>query len=147
MKFKNVKKKIYKKEKSPSNSRSITEQSKFFFFRINSADFLRFGGWTLKLFVFLVFVVAVIVVSYDLQRNIQMKEIIDSEREVLTKSLIFWEDFMATHNNYGDAYFQASILEYRLGNIPKAKEYMEKGLTIDPSSADGRKLEQFLKSK
>jgi hypothetical protein len=147
MKFKNVKKKIYKKEKSPSNSRNITEQSKFSFLKINSADLLRFGGWTLKLFVFLVFIVAVIIVGYDLQRNIQMKEVVDSEREVLTKNLIFWEDFIATHSDYGDAYFQASVLEYKLGNVAKAKEYTEKGLGINPFSSDGRKLEQFLKSR
>lgn len=137
MKFKNIKKKVYEKEKSPSNSRSISEQ----------IDFLKLGSWVLKFFVFLVFAIAIIVIGYDLQRNIQMKEIVDSKRDNLMKNLYFWESFIATHKDYADAYFQVAILEYRLGDVLKAREYLEKGLVVNPSSVDGRKLERFFGSK
>jgi len=146
MKFKNIKKKA-KKKKSPSNSRSITEHSKFSFPTINSAKLLKLYGGVLKVFVFLVFAAAIIVVGLDFQKNMQIKQNIDFQRETLSHSLIFWENFMTKHQNYGDAYFQASILEYKLGNTPKAKMYAEKGLSLNPSSKDGRGLEQFLTNK
>jgi hypothetical protein len=63
----------------------------------------------------------------------------------LENDLIFWQDFIAKHDNFRDAYFQASILEYKLGDITKAKMYNEKGLTLDPNSTDGRKIENLLK--
>ena len=146
MKFRNIKKKT-KKEKSPSNSRTITEHFWLSFPKINSAKLLKLYGGVLKIFVVLIFMVAVVIVGFDFQKNLQIKQNIDSQRETLTRDLNFWENFIAKHKNYRDAYFQASILEYRLGNISKAKMYTEKGLSLDPSSADGKKMEQFLVNK
>lgn len=148
MKFKNVKKKSPpsggRKTKFPSNSRSITESIKFSFPKFNSVELLKLYGGTLKFFVVFIFIVAVIVVGLDLKSNLQVKRETDSQREVLNRDLKFWEDFISKNRNYRDAYFQASILEYRLGNTSKAKIYVEKGLALDPNSTDGQKLEKFL---
>lgn len=80
----------------------------------------------------------------DLQKNLALKENIDSQRQSLTKELKFWEDAISKHKDYRDAYFQASVLEYKLGNSSKAKMYVEKGLSLDPNSEDGRKIEELL---
>jgi len=146
MKFKNIKKKIYIK-KSPSNSRTIAEHSKFYFPKVNSIKLIKLYGGALKIFVAAIFVVAAIVVGYDLKNNLQIKQSIDSQREILAHDLNFWENFLSAHKNYRDAYFQASILEYRLGDKSKAKMYLEKGLSLDPPSIDGGKLEQFFADK
>lgn len=138
MKFKNIKKIPpvgVKKNQSPSNSRSITER------------LLKLYGETLKIFVVFIFIVAVVIIGYDFQKNLQIKQNIDSQKEVVIRDLNFWEDFISKHQNYPDAYFQASILEYRLGNTPKAKTYAERGLVLNPNSEDGKKLEQFLVNK
>jgi len=79
-----------------------------------------------------------------LSGNIQAKQAIDLERKVLTKDLKFWENFIAKHKDYSDAYLQASILEYKLGNSSKEKEYLKKGLSLDPNSENGKKIEEFL---
>lgn len=151
MKFKNIKKKTYKK-KSPSNSRTIPESKgkssfKFSFPKINHITLIKAYGGVLKVFVVFIFIVAVVVVGYDLRNNLQMKQSIDSQRETLTKDLSFWEDFISKHKDYRDAYFQASILEYKLGNANKAKIYAEKGLSLDPNSEDGKRLQKFLANK
>jgi len=86
-------------------------------------------------------------VGLDFQNNLQIKQNIDSQREVMDRDLNFWKDFISKHQNYRDAYFQASILEYRLGDTSKAKMYVEKGLSLDPNSKNGRKIEEFLKNK
>lgn len=130
MKFKNVKKK--KKEKSPSNSRAISE------------TFIKIYRLSLKIFIVFIFLLAIIVVGLDLNANLQAKQAIDLEREELTKDLKFWESFIAKHQDYKDAYFQASILEYKLGDKAKAKMYVEKGLSLDPNSKDGKKIEELL---
>lgn len=145
MKFKNIKKKLYKK-KSPSNSRAITESKsfKFAFPKISSFKLLKLYKGALKIFVIFTFVITAVIVGLDLQNNLQMKKDIDSQREILIKELSFWEDFISEHQNYRDAYFQASILEYKLGNALKAKEYVGKGLALDPNSQEGKKIEKFL---
>lgn len=145
MKFKNIKKKKYIK-KSPSNSRTITESKsfKFAFPKISSFKLLKLYKGALKIFVIFTFVITAVIVGLDLQNNLQMKKNIDSQREILINELSFWEDFISEHQNYRDAYFQASILEYRLGNALKAKEYVGKGLALDPNSQEGKKIEKFL---
>lgn len=144
MKFKNIKKKKYKK--SPSNSRIITEPKDFTlsFPKIDSAKLLKLYGGALKIFVVFVFIVAVVIVGLDLQKNLQAKQDIDFQRENLVKELKFWEGFISKQQNYPDAYFQASILEYRLGNTSQAKKYLEEGFLLDPNSENGRKIEEFL---
>lgn len=146
MKFKNIKKKIYKK-KSPSNSRRLTESFKFSLPKINNALLLIVYRRALKIFVALLFVVAAIVVGLDLQKNLQIAQDIDFQRSILSRDLKFWEDFISKNQNYRDAYFQASVLEYKLGDISKAKMYVEKGLVLDPNSENGKKLEKFFVNK
>lgn len=133
MKFKNTKKEA-KKQKSPSNSRIIPDPTLL----------IKIYRGTLKVFVILSFILVVVIVGLDLDTNVKVKQAIDLEREKLTKELLFWEDFIAEHEDYRDAYFQASILEYKLGNSPKAKMYVEKGLALDPNSQEGRKIEELL---
>lgn len=135
------------KNQFPSNPRIINESSRFSFPEINSVKLFKIYGGVLKFFVFFIFIVAVIVVALDLKNNLQVKQEIDSQREVLNRDLNFWEDFISKHQNYPDAYFQASILEYKLGNISKSKIYAERGLALDPNSEDGKKLEKFLVNK
>jgi hypothetical protein len=101
----------------------------------------------LKVLVALVFVVAAAVVGFDFKNNLQTTKNIASQRSVLLKDLAFWESFISKQNNFPNAYFQASVLEYRLGDISKAKVDVEKGLILDPNSVDGRKIEEFLKNK
>ena len=142
MKFKSIRKEA-KKKKSPSNSRTIPA-FKLSFPKITSATFLRTYRVALKIFIIIIFILAVVIVGLDLDANIKAKQEIDLEREKLTNELMFWENFIVEHQNYKDAYFQASVLEFKLGNTSKARMYVEKGLALDSNSQDGRKIEEFL---
>lgn len=149
MKFKNIKKKVYLK-KSPSNSRSIPAKLsflKFSFPKINYAILFKTYRGALKAFVATIFIIAAVIVGIDFQKNLQLKQNIDSQREIVNHGLNFWKDFIIKHQNYPDAYFQLSALEYRLGDISNAKMYLEKGLFLDPNSVNGRKIEQLLVNK
>lgn len=150
MKFKDIKKKL-NNLKFPSNSRSIPAFVKTsagkpgpFKFKLSSAMVLKIYRGSLKVFIAFIFILTAIVVGLDLQDNLRIKKEIASQRESLQNDLYFWESFIQEHENYIDAYFQASILEYKLGSTSKAKMYVEKGLLLDPNSEDGRKIEEFL---
>ncbi len=156
MKFKNIKKKASSKGgsalggksvKSPSNFRTITETSIFSFPKITSLALYRIYRGSLKAFIVIIFLLAVFSVGIDLQKNLNNRENIDRQRDSLIKELKFWQDFITEHKDYRDAYFQTSILEYRLGDSSKAKMYVEKGLSLDPNSENGKKLEKFLEGK
>ena len=146
MKFKNLKKKA-KSAKFPSNSPTIPESFKLLFPKVTPAMLLKIYRGTLKVFIALIFLLAAFSVGMDLQKNFNDRGNIDLQRAELTKELKFWQDFIAEHKDYRDAYFQASILEYRLGDSSKAKMYAEKGLSLDPNSEDGKKFEKFLEGK
>jgi len=146
MKFKNKKKKVYVK-KSPSNSRTIPANLKFSLPKFNHTALLKIYSGVLQIFVIIVFIAAVIIVGLDFHKNLQISQEIDSQRKTLVRDLKFWENFISEHQNYRDAYLQASILEYKLGDTSKAKMYAEKGLVLDPNSEIGRKIEEFLKNK
>jgi hypothetical protein len=149
MKFINIKKNSPaggKKEKSPSNSRRIPAFfPKFSLPKFNSARLIKLYREALKVFVVFIFILTSIIVGLDFRNNLQEKQKIDLQREALTRELNFWKDFLAKHQNYRDAYLQASMLEYRLGDISKAKMYVQKGLSLDPNSENGRKIEALLK--
>lgn len=154
MKFKNIKKKTFskggldgKKAQFPSNSRTINELFKFSFPKLSSAVLLKIYRRSLKIFIIFIFLCTAIIVGIDLQKNIKAKQSIDLEKEKLTKNLMFWESFISEHKDYRDAYFQASILEYKLGDSSKAKIYADKGLELDPNSEEGKKIEKFLNNK
>jgi len=147
MKFKNIKNKA-KIAKFPSNSRSITDKFPPFsspFPKISHAKLIHLYRGALEIFLVFIFIIAATVVGIDLQKNFQTKINIDFQREILGKDLNFWNDFISQHENYPNAYLQASVLEYKLGDISKAKTYIEKGLFLDPNSAEGLKVEQLLK--
>ena len=133
-----------KKNQSPSNSRGITEGFIFFIPKINSAKLFRIYGKVLTVLVIFIFIITIVIVGYDFQKNLQIKQDIDSQRKALFRDLSFWENFISQNQNYRDAYFQASILEYKLGNISKARIYVEKGLGLDSNSENGRRIEDLL---
>ena len=147
--FKNTKKNkpVKKKNQSPSNSQTFPEFFKFSLPKVNLQRFFKTYRRSLKIFNVLIFIFAIIIVGFDLQKNIQARQKVDSERGELAKELQFWESFIAKHQDYRDAYFSISVLEYRLGNTSKAKMYVEKGLSLDPNSETGRKIEKFLVNK
>lgn len=98
----------------------------------------------MKVFVVTLFLLALVNVVWELDRNIKEKQRIDLEREKVTRKLGFWKGFLEKHKDYRDAYFQVSVLEYKLGNKNEAKMNVEKGLNLDPNSKTGKEIEKFL---
>ena len=139
-----MKSKKTNKSKFPSIYRSIPEKVKKNLFSLNRKRVFGVYSNILKIFTLIIFVVAIIVLSYDLRINLQNKRKIDLERTNLLKEVSFWESFLKKNKDYRDGYLQLAILEYKLRNANKAKFYLSQALEIDPNFEKGRELESVL---
>lgn len=74
------------------------------------------------------------------KRHTTNEEIIKIERQIT-----YWENLMAKRNGYRDGYLELAILNYRLGRILTAREYLEKAKELDPNSEMVIKMEKIIK--
>lgn len=135
------------KNKFPKIYRFIPEPIKKRLSKLSRKKVFSVYKKILQAFTIFIFIIAIIVLGYDLYNNIQDKKKIDFQREKIIKELEFWQSFIAEHKDYRDAYLQLAILEYRLRNFDNAKFYLDKSLSIDPNFEKGRELEKVLGSK
>lgn len=145
VKSKSVKKRKNRKRISPSIYRSIAESFKNHFLRLDRRNVFRIYSKTLKVFTIIVFIAAVVILGYDLYKNIQEKEELDFERKKIAEDIKFWESFLEKNNGYRDGYLRLSVLEYKLRNLDLARAYLDKALKIDPNFEKAKELEKAFK--
>ena len=166
MKFKNIKQKKRKsaspvrkpakkvgesgkKRQFPSISRFITE-------RLESvrAPKLRFSlsrqskpyQIILAILATAIFVIVVVLVAgisfftIKTYQNVVKITQISSQRQNMQGKINFWQSIADKYDGYKDAYFQMAILDYQLGNFPKAKDENAKALLLDPNFNDAKKF-------
>ncbi|MBI2031588.1 MAG: tetratricopeptide repeat protein [Candidatus Levybacteria bacterium] len=90
------------------------------------------------------FIGGIVYVSLDLYRNLRNKTELERERESIVNQIKNWQSITEEYKGYRDAYFQLAILEYRLKNFDKSREYLQKTLSLDPNFKEGRELELIL---
>ena len=84
-------------------------------------------------------------VAFDGYTNYRENKRFIQERTEINSKIVFWQSAIDRFPNYRDAYFKLAVLNYRLKNYDKAKEYLNKALKIDPNFKEGRELERSLK--
>ena len=84
---------------------------------------------------------------YSLYDSYKKKQEIDKTRQEIVSSILYWERVIDRYKDYRDGYFQLAVLEYRLTNFERSRDYLDKALTIDPNFEKGRMLEQILNTK
>lgn len=89
--------------------------------------------------------IGLVFAGIDLTRNTLAKLTLEQKRGEVLSSISHWEKVAATYPGYRDAYFTLAVLYYQLNEKEKAREYLEKALTIDPNFEKGRELERKLK--
>jgi hypothetical protein len=135
MKVKNIKKRTWE---FPNISRFITEtkdklswEEKKHFVYIFTFIFLLFIGFMI----------------FDLKQKIVVASDMQSQKQQVLENIHRLEGVVDKYKDYKDGYLELAILEYRLGNITKAKYYLEKVFKIDPNSKVGIALENILREK
>ncbi|HXS14547.1 MAG TPA: hypothetical protein VN711_00270 [Candidatus Saccharimonadales bacterium] len=64
------------------------------------------------------------------------------ERSTLQKEMSLWENISQKYPTYRDAYYQAAVLAYRLGEREKEDFYLQKVLALDPNYQPAQNLEK-----
>ncbi len=88
--------------------------------------------------------ILVIVASITLVTTVKQKQRQDRERAEIVAEIAYWQTVVKNYKDSRDAYFSLAVLEYRLKNMQKAREYIQKALSIDPNFEKGRQLERLL---
>jgi tetratricopeptide (TPR) repeat protein len=91
-----------------------------------------------------VFLLFVVFMLFDLRQKIEISHNLTLEKEQIVSDIGKWEKVVAKHKDYRDGYLELARLEYRTGDIGKAKEYLNKVFAIDPNSKEGREFEKIL---
>ena len=68
--------------------------------------------------------------SYQEWKNWQQAQ---QEKAQVVRELATWEQVIEKYPTYRDAYFEAAVLSYRLGDVQKEKQYIERLRQIDPN--------------
>lgn len=98
----------------------------------------------LLVFVSLLFFLIFLTVALDLRLTLLENQKLNKERQVLQDQIQFWQAVSDKFPGYRDAYFQIALLEYRLKDFNKSKDYLNKTLDLDPNFKEGRELEKLL---
>jgi tetratricopeptide (TPR) repeat protein len=95
----------------------------------------------------LVLVVGIVIFAVQTSQDFGQAMQINNQRQDLQGKANFWQSIIDKYDGYKDAYFQKALLEYRLGQIDKAKADNSKALLLDPNFTDAKKLETVLDNK
>jgi tetratricopeptide (TPR) repeat protein len=103
-----------------------------------------------KIFILLVVLVGlisgIVVFSFRTYQYYSNAQKIIVQREQIQSKINFWQSIADKYDGFRDAYFQMAILDYSLGNLPKAKSENKKALSLDPNFIDAQKLEVILEN-
>jgi tetratricopeptide (TPR) repeat protein len=95
----------------------------------------------------LILIVGIVVFSFKFYENYVSYQKLLEKRQNLQSKINFWQSVWQKYPGYKDAYFQAAILEYQLGDLQQAQNYNQKALLLDPNFENAIKLEDSLNKK
>ncbi|HET9946605.1 MAG TPA: hypothetical protein VFQ63_00940 [Patescibacteria group bacterium] len=110
-----VVKKSFKKIRFPKNYRFITERK----------------TWLWASIVLSILILSLL--SVKLYQVYQIYAVLSNNRKELAQQLTEWTEITKKYPSYRDAYIEAAILAYKLGDKVKAGAMIEKALMIDPT--------------
>lgn len=100
--------------------------------------------YLLKLFVFgflCGFLLLSIVLQYlSLRHNLEQAKVLQSERRKVETEVAYWKGIAEKYKGYRDVYYKLATLEYKLGDMTAAKNYMKTTYALDPNFEAGRVL-------
>ena len=92
----------------------------------------------------LIVLIALLIVSVDVSRNYKKFSDLSQKKTVLEKEKEGWTKVLIKYPDYRGGYLSLAIIEYKLGNRDKSRQYLNKALNLDPNFDEGRAFKEFL---
>jgi len=87
------------------------------------------------------FIVIVILFQLSLlAHNLEIAKNLQADREAILREISYWQQVGNQYKDYRDIYFRIATLEYRLGNLAAAQQYVNKAMQLDPNFQQGKVL-------
>ena len=129
--------------KFPNIYRTITERFKNIS-KKNSKIFKKLKSqWLVTSY--LVTAVLILILSFDLLNSLQKQKEINFEKTKIQSEIKLWEALSEKYQGYKEAYYQLALLNYKIGEIDKAKFYVNKALYLDPNFENAKSLQKILR--
>jgi len=84
--------------------------------------------------------------SLDLSKTLKAYSYQSSERAKVESQIKTWQSITDKYKGYKDGYLQLAVLEYRLGEFEKAKNYTNQALSLDPGYKEALEFQKKLKN-
>jgi tetratricopeptide (TPR) repeat protein len=97
-----------------------------------------------SVFLTIILILGILLMGVNFYKTASEYKKVASERKNIQEKINFWQSIANKYEGYKDSYFQIALLEYRLGNTNKAREYNKKALLLDPNFEDSKKLQLLL---
>lgn len=101
---------------------------------------LYYGKILIVSFVSGFLLMASVLKSAELIQSVQAVQTLDQQRNALLDEKTYWEQVVAKHEGYRDAYFKLAVISYQLGEREQMHKYLDKALEIDPNFQEGREF-------
>ena len=72
--------------------------------------------------------------------TLQQRDSLAHQRILLQDEVKYWEGIGVKYQGYRDVYYRIASLQYKLGNLGEAQQYIQKALDLDPNFSEGRVL-------
>ena len=92
------------------------------------------------------FLALILLLSVVLFNLLEKRDQIAQQKASFMSQVSFWQNIIVERPDYRDAYFELSILEFKLKDINSSKFYLEKALTLDPNFKQGIEFQKTLNS-
>lgn len=96
--------------------------------------------------VYILTVFLLLIFSVHLLISLQKQKEVNFEKEKIQSQIKLWEGISEKFQGYKEAYYQLALLNYKIGEIEKAKYYVDKALYLDPNFDKARNLQNILKN-
>ncbi|MCS7091862.1 MAG: tetratricopeptide repeat protein [Patescibacteria group bacterium] len=70
----------------------------------------------------------------------QEKNLLTEQKQLITNKILFWEEFLSVNKTYIPGLIRLSNLYIKNNEYEKAKEILNKVISISPNSAEGKSL-------
>lgn len=92
----------------------------------------------------LLLLIALYFAAADLYQTLFLQQKIKAEKQQVREKIVAWKEFMETHPEYRDGYFELAVLSYQLKEKDIALSYVREALALDPNFTTGREFEKKL---